>query len=396
MKSKILFISHNATRTGAPIELLRFLKWMKKSSDDPFIVLLEEGGEMESDFADIAPTLVWKRPLTSKISIVKMMQEIFRYEGIRNLLKGFLIKIRLSFSNISLIYANTVFVGDSFRLIKKKKHHSICRVHESEPSIREFRSPTGYRSFKYLSRVCEHFIAVSGSVRDNLVNNHNISSNKVSVIHGSIEHFDTENYISTESILQIKRELDIPENSFVIGAAGWIQHGKGPDIFIKIAENIKKRLKGMNIFFVWVGGGKDLELYKKLEKYIKNSEFNSSFRFIGHKEDPYPYYSIFNILALTSRSDSFPLVNIEAGILGKPVICFHGSGGSTEWAESGCGYCVPYLDINAFAEKVIHLIEHPDELSGLSQICKKNAEAFTTEKTGPKIYNTLQKVIKKI
>ena len=41
-KCKILFISHEATRTGAPILLLNFLNWLKKNSDIEIEILFKE------------------------------------------------------------------------------------------------------------------------------------------------------------------------------------------------------------------------------------------------------------------------------------------------------------------------------------------------------------------
>jgi hypothetical protein len=46
----ILFVSHDATRSGAPIVLLHFLRWFKKNSNRPFAVLLQAGGELVDDF----------------------------------------------------------------------------------------------------------------------------------------------------------------------------------------------------------------------------------------------------------------------------------------------------------------------------------------------------------
>ena len=42
---KILFISHDAGRTGAPLLLLNMLKWLKGNRDLSFEVLLMKDGE---------------------------------------------------------------------------------------------------------------------------------------------------------------------------------------------------------------------------------------------------------------------------------------------------------------------------------------------------------------
>ena len=51
---RILFISHEASRSGAPLILLRFIKWLKK--DQPQIkidVLSLRGGELINEFKEV-------------------------------------------------------------------------------------------------------------------------------------------------------------------------------------------------------------------------------------------------------------------------------------------------------------------------------------------------------
>ena len=59
MPKKVLFISHEASRTGAPIVFLNFLKWFKANTDIPFQILLKKGGVLEPDFKAIAPVLLY-------------------------------------------------------------------------------------------------------------------------------------------------------------------------------------------------------------------------------------------------------------------------------------------------------------------------------------------------
>ena len=51
----ILFVSHDATRAGAPIALLHFLRWFKTNGNRPFSVL-PGGGELVADFEKLADT----------------------------------------------------------------------------------------------------------------------------------------------------------------------------------------------------------------------------------------------------------------------------------------------------------------------------------------------------
>src|SRR5882724_2205247 len=74
----ILFVSHDATRTGAPIALLHFLRWFKRNGNRAFSVLLGSGGELVSDFQELAPTwsLDWShwRPGTLRAQLLNKGQ----------------------------------------------------------------------------------------------------------------------------------------------------------------------------------------------------------------------------------------------------------------------------------------------------------------------------------
>ena len=58
MQPPILFVGHEASRTGAPIALLRFMRWFKENIGWPFSCLLLDGGPLVSDFESLCPTNV--------------------------------------------------------------------------------------------------------------------------------------------------------------------------------------------------------------------------------------------------------------------------------------------------------------------------------------------------
>jgi glycosyltransferase involved in cell wall biosynthesis len=69
-----------------------------------------------------------------------------------------------------------------------------------------------------------------------------------------------------------------------------------------------------------------------------------------------------DVFALLSREDSFPVVALEAGAAGKPVLCFEGTGGAADMiAASGGGWVFPYLDVRQIAETLESVT--PDEIA---------------------------------
>src|SRR6478736_4402121 len=54
----VLFIGHDASRTGAPLLLLHFFKWLRRETSVKFELLLRDGGELIQDYRDVAPTRI--------------------------------------------------------------------------------------------------------------------------------------------------------------------------------------------------------------------------------------------------------------------------------------------------------------------------------------------------
>src|SRR5262249_52753900 len=60
---RVLFVSHDAMRTGAPVLLLNFLRWLRTNTSIDFEVVLRPGGELSAECAASAP--VWQAEPTA-------------------------------------------------------------------------------------------------------------------------------------------------------------------------------------------------------------------------------------------------------------------------------------------------------------------------------------------
>jgi hypothetical protein len=59
---KVLFIGHEASRTGAPLLLLGLIKWFISNSSIKPSVLLKQGGELEAEY-EVATDGTWSKNL---------------------------------------------------------------------------------------------------------------------------------------------------------------------------------------------------------------------------------------------------------------------------------------------------------------------------------------------
>src|SRR5579859_5351930 len=130
--NKIVCISHDAGRTGAPILLIQILKWLKKEKGSLIQIVLINGGELEGEFKTIGNVTLINRPgtlfhrLVARVSR-RVLHRLIGYEN-RSRFKSALDRFRPD-----VIYANTsvslaFLAGYEF----VRKYPVLCHVHELE------------------------------------------------------------------------------------------------------------------------------------------------------------------------------------------------------------------------------------------------------------------------
>jgi glycosyltransferase involved in cell wall biosynthesis len=385
---KILFISHDASRTGAPILLLNFLRWFKASTDNSFEILLGRGGELEKDFAALAPTDVFYNEGEGSEIVQKhqFIRRITRRLGINN--PGARIRRKLAGSNIGLIYSNTSTNGNILQALSFLDCPVISHIHELEYSLKE-------RSDKldYVLKRSVHFIACAQAVKDHLVSRYSVPAEKVSVIYEFLASPLIDKLNAATSRKLLRRELSVDEDAFIVGSAGTRHWRKGPDLFIQLADRVRSKMDGP-IHFAWLGGGDQTQQHA-IDHDIKKAGLGTSVHFLDAKPNPLDYFADFDLFALTSREDPFPLVCLEAASLVKPVLCFDKAGGEPEFVEKDCGFVVPSVDVDAMADRVIELYNNRELLRQLGQNAAKKVRArHKLEDNAPKIFAVIKKYLK--
>jgi glycosyltransferase involved in cell wall biosynthesis len=218
-----------------------------------------------------------------------------------------------------------------------------------------------------------HFVAVSEVVRKNLIDNHQIPADKISLIYEFIPVADLSSAEINARREKVLSELAIPNNAFIVGASGSLNWRKAPELFIQIAAEVRKLKPDAPIYFLWVGGARagDFALFE-VNYDVDKLDLQDRVRFLEHTSNPFDYYAALDVLTLVSREDPYPLVCLEAASLGKPIICFADAGGMPEFVGDECGFVVPYLDIQTFAARILDLYANTElrERFGKNARCK--------------------------
>lgn len=350
-RQTVLFVSHDASRTGAPIFLLRFLRWLRDHHQIPFRILVVSPGELLPGFAAVGPTHVLEPE--SKLDRVFRRLNLPPRDNSHHLAS---LRERLSESNIGLIYSNTIATGKVLDYLSFLDCPVICHVHELEQAIQHCDQEDNLMLVK---KHASSYVAVSHAVQRNLAAKHGVPEDKITVIHGFVPTGRSARGKLGDPRLVVRRELRIPSDARLVCACGSIAPRKAPDLFLQVADTLAKMHGAPSAHFVWIGGNKDQ--VKAMRERVQELSRQDVVHFIGRRADVSSYYDASDVFLLTSREDPFPLVMMEAALGGNPIVCFDDSGGAPEFVQDDAGFVVPGFDVKAMAEKLAVLLTS-DEL----------------------------------
>lgn len=350
MSKKVLFISHSAGRTGAPIVLLHILRWLRIKTDIDFEILLKSHGVLQPEFEALGQTTLYPSSSFDYFDRLPRTQKLDLY--IHKALVYQLLK-RYKSANFGLIYSNTITNGHiQASIAKSLECPVVCHIHELDYWINK----CGLENLNKVRYCTNLYIAVSEAVKKNLIENYSISEMKIEKIYGFIDTNIDKQKKEKEARI-IRQTLNIPFDAIVVGGSGTEFWRKGKDLFIQLALLVSKVTKNLSLHFVWIGPHENDDDQNKIAHDIEESGLKDYIHFVGEVSDPFNFYAVFDIFAMVSREDPFPLVCLEAASLEKPIVCFDGAGGAPEFVEGDAGFIVPYLDVPMMAEYVIHLAE---------------------------------------
>jgi glycosyltransferase involved in cell wall biosynthesis len=349
---RILIIGHEAERTGAPIVLIHLLRWIKTNRPELSVeMLLLRDGELRASYEELVTVHIAPQTRLPKI-VIRGLRFLRRKFGLTRKVK--LRDLPTLDREYNLVFGNTVASLEYLEFFKERGIRTICWLHEMRSVIESFLPKPG--RFAELARSADAFIVASAAV-ESVVRDFGIT-NRTEIVH----EFSELGPVDEEYAASVRRSLGIPPDAFVVGGSGTVSSRKGTDLFIEIASRLTSSLP--DIYFVWVGGGSGHSAAEFEHAVAEIDRLGLKRVFItGAQETPGNYFANFDVFALTSREDPFPLVCLEAASLGKPIICFEGAGGMPEFVANDAGSVVPLGDTQAFADAILEYYRDRSKLA---------------------------------
>lgn len=379
---RILFISHDSSRTGAPIGLLAFMQWLRANVTCHIGTILRAPGPLEAAFRELGSTLTLGTSILSRSRIGRRVRSLLPQTI--QLECG---RVRRFFEqgNFDLIYSNTVTNGAIIECLAPSGVPVVTHVHELAYWI--WRS--GRENLERMLASTTSFVAASEAVRLNLIQNHGIPSSKIAVVY---EHIRELPPIPTAADKESARaKLGLSKDALVVGGCGAEHWRKGRDLIPQLLVALRKLEPELNIHFVWIGRMGTREEEFTLRHDLELARVEADFHASGEVTDPFAMYAALDVFVLLSRDDPYPLACLEAAGTEKPVVCFERAGGMPEFVRDGCGIVVPYLDIEAMARGIITLVSQPDIAGAFGRRAREKVKRENTlATTGPHLLSIIE------
>ena len=325
-RPRIIFVSHEATRTGAPKIILNILKHFQMSCEINCETILHDDGHLLDEFQCYSETHSLYLPRQKSSELQKKVRSIVHQR-------------RKSRPVIALCNSmESRFVAD---VLQKEGVPVVQLVHELPCSYTE-------ADYRMLYDMATKIVFPVQAVREATHRKLSLPFGKDLILPQGLLDPDFGKRIDRETAFrQIRDELSLPSDAFIVLGCGTLDLRKGIDHFARIAiETTQNNKSNRPIHFVWMGEGPRWphSAYHYVQIDLKHTQTVGNVHFIGEREYVEPYFVGADMFLLSSRVDPFPCVVHEAMASRLPVMTFDSSGGASQALEDGGGFLLPYAD----------------------------------------------------
>ena len=174
--------------------------------------------------------------------------------------------------------------------------------------------------------------------------------------------------------VQVHSKLTVRREPLRVSIFGKLIARKGMDDAIRAFELVLKKLPNatLNIF----GMGPQRNALQKLSDSLGISR---NVIFHGYTNAANEEMAKASVVAFPSKSEAWGLAIAESMLNETPVVAFNCKYGPSDIIEDGVdGYLVPLGDVVGLAERLIHLLESPDQAQRMGEAGRKKVEALYT------------------
>ncbi len=182
------------------------------------------------------------------------------------------------------------------------------------------------------------------------------------------------NHIS-EKLISSVSSYDADSRKII--TVGRIDYQKGYEYLVAVAKRVLEKHPDWH----WdIYGGGDANYTAEIVGRIQAAGLEDKLVLKGNRHDIYDRYKDYGIYVMTSRYEGLPMVLLEAKAKKLPIVSFDIHSGPSDIILDGVnGYLVKPFDVDAMAERICFLIEHPEVRADFSAHAYDNIDKFRKE-----------------
>ena len=346
--TRVLLVSHEASLTGAP-RIAALVGRALVGRGCEVTILLQRPGPLGEAFAEVATTHVepfWRllRWLWAQPGPVRS-----RAAALLELVTAVVVVAR---RRPDLVYVNSSSAAAFVRAARLLGRRSVLHVHESGPVLGHFLARVGIDD---LAQMGVRLVACSPSVADDL----------------AVRGTPPDDIVLIPSIPDADRVLagarattSDRSSTITIGCCGAVEARKGVDLWLAAAEELVRTVPPGRVRFCLGGRWRTSPRSSDLPVGDLHRTDGRSVECDGRVRH--------HDAAL--RDDPFPLVVMEAMLLGKPVVAFDVGGVAHQLGDSGL--VVEAGDVSAFAGQLRRLVDDETLRTGLGELAAARARSL--------------------
>tara|TARA_B100000287_G_C20524450_1_gene738303 strand:+ start:6 stop:845 length:840 start_codon:yes stop_codon:yes gene_type:complete len=261
----------------------------------------------------------------------------------------------------------------------------LAKILNSKIIVRSNAHPKGYIDNKYKLFIFKIFFQLSNTV---IVNSNEFKKSidkalkiKSKVVYNSLGSYDS----SIKS--KIKNRFLQNKNCYKLIAIGRLVEQKDYITMLKALKLLNNRLK---FKLIVLGKGK---LKSRLEKFCENNELKNNIKFLGYKENIFPYLINSDCLILSSLYEGLPNVILEAISMKKLVISSDCPSGPSEILLKGrAGYLFKPKNYNELASKIYFSFKNKKVSRKKIELASKTLKKYDIKKNTKEFVKVIESI----
>lgn len=350
-RKKIMFFIYRMGGGGAARTMLNIVNHLDREKFSPILVTLDFNYTYENYLRDDVRFI--------KLPVKRLRESIIPLAKLLKQEKPDLLFSTVSTYNIIAILA-TILSRTKTKLIIREAAYLGGNVKEN----------IKLKIYGLLYRMADRVIALSEGVKENLISRYGVDEEAIDVIYNPVDL----KHIEAEGEREIE-ETNLFTDRKTILTAGRLVVEKDHATLLRA---FKKSIQLESSHLIILGEG---ELEEELKKLAESLGIEDRVSFVGFKKNPYAYMKRADVFALTSRTEGFGHVLVEALTLGVPIVSTRCNPGAEEiLGEETYGMLAEVGDDTGFAQKLDRALSlTAEEREAIIAKGKARAQQFSAE-----------------